>query len=248
MSDQNNNNCACGCSEDDSAPLSPSNVQGLSSLAYRIGTHGSFKKQMLDAIAGEDALSKLTTRYDDDLAIATLDAWATVLDVLTFYQERICNEGYLRTAIERLSVVYLAQHINFIPAPGLAAETYLAFSMNEAQGAPATAIVPEGTKVQSIPKQNQLPQIFETAEQIEAKVKWNKITLESKKLYTPKTGDNAIYLDGIQTKLQTGDKILFVSSDHDFNSSDKDWDFRTIVNVTTNADAGFTTLNLDLPI
>ena len=247
MSDQNNN-CACGCSDDKDIDISPSNVQGLTSLAYRIGTHSSFKKEMLDEIAADGALSKLTTRYDDDLAIATLDAWATVLDVLTFYQERICNEGYLRTSIERLSVVYLAQHINFIPAPGLAAETWLAFSMNEAQGAPATAIVPVGTKVQSIPKQNQLPQIFETAEQIEAKVKWNKITLESKKLYTPKTGDNAIYLDGVQTKLQTGDKILIVSSDHDFNSGDKDWDFRTIVNVSTNTDDGYTTLDLDIPI
>ena len=40
--------------------------------------------------------------------------------------------------------------------------------MNEAQGAPVKAIIPIGTKVQSIPEQDQLPQIFETDKEIEA--------------------------------------------------------------------------------
>ena len=45
--------------------------------------------------------ARLRTRDDDDFTIALLDAWATVADVLTFYQERIANESYLRTATER---------------------------------------------------------------------------------------------------------------------------------------------------
>ena len=40
-------------------------------------------------------LSRLATRSTGDPAIAILDAWALVADVLTFYQERIANEGYL---------------------------------------------------------------------------------------------------------------------------------------------------------
>ena len=43
-----------------------------------------------------------------DLAIAILDAWATVAYILTFYQERIANEGFLRTATERMSILELA--------------------------------------------------------------------------------------------------------------------------------------------
>src|SRR5207244_11594930 len=43
-------------------------------------------------------LAALRTRRRDDPAIALLDAWATVGDVLTFYSERIANEGFLRTA------------------------------------------------------------------------------------------------------------------------------------------------------
>ena len=48
-------------------------------------------------------LRNLKTRDPNDFAIALLDAWATVADVLTFYHERIANEGYLRTATERRS-------------------------------------------------------------------------------------------------------------------------------------------------
>ena len=51
--------------------------------------------------AGPSELPELTARDPDDPAIALLDAWATVADVVTFYQERIANEGFLRTATER---------------------------------------------------------------------------------------------------------------------------------------------------
>jgi len=46
-------------------------------------------------------------RDDSDPSIALLDAWAVVADVLTFYQERISNEGYLRTAQERTSLILM---------------------------------------------------------------------------------------------------------------------------------------------
>ena len=72
------------------------------------------------------AVGRATTRRcagsrpasDDDLAIALLDAWATVADVLTFYQERIANEGFLRTATERRSVLELARAIGYELEPG----------------------------------------------------------------------------------------------------------------------------------
>lgn len=43
-------------------------------------------------------------RDDSDPSIALLDAWAVVADVLTFYQERISNEGNLSTGQERISI------------------------------------------------------------------------------------------------------------------------------------------------
>ena len=43
---------------------------------------------------------RLKTRDADDFSIALLDASAVMLDILTFYQERLANESYLRTATQ----------------------------------------------------------------------------------------------------------------------------------------------------
>ena len=79
------------------------NRPGLDAIAYRVGTHASFLATMEVSLSSIDPLRALRTRLPDDPAIAVLDGWATVADVLTFYQERIANEGYLQTATERRS-------------------------------------------------------------------------------------------------------------------------------------------------
>lgn len=78
----------CGCCEGITklTPRDLANPPGLSALAYRVGTHGSFKRTMLAGLAGPDGIPALTTRADEDPAIALLDATAVMLDVLTFYQ------------------------------------------------------------------------------------------------------------------------------------------------------------------
>ena len=88
---------------------------------------------MLARLSAADvpALRDLTTRSGGDFTIALLDAWAAVADVLTFYQERIANEAYLRTATERRSLVELANLIGYVPRPGVAASAYLAFTLDD---------------------------------------------------------------------------------------------------------------------
>src|SRR5258708_6404719 len=134
----------CGCCEGISAetPGRIDNRPGLSAIAYRVGTHAQFKETLQTRLSGsgQPALSGLTTRDNDDFSIALLDAWATVGDVLTFYQERIANEAYLRTATERLSVLELARLIDYQLRPGVAANTYLAFTLEDAPGALGQAI------------------------------------------------------------------------------------------------------------
>ena len=63
--------------------------------------------------------------------MALLDSWATVGDVITFYQERIANELFLSTAKERRSVLELARLIGYELKPGLAASVLLAFRLDE---------------------------------------------------------------------------------------------------------------------
>src|SRR5215510_14095331 len=103
----------CGCCEgtDVLTPAVIFNRPGLDVIIYRAGVHGSFLETMKARLSSSDfpKLTGLTTRDSSDASIALLDAWATVADVLTFYQERIANEGYLRTATERRSILELAK-------------------------------------------------------------------------------------------------------------------------------------------
>src|SRR5690349_17902088 len=142
----------CGCCEGISAetPLAVTNRPGLSAIVYRAGNQAEFKETLIARLSASNqpALRNLTTRYDDDFSIALLDAWATVGDVLTFYQERIANESYLRTATERLSVLELARLIGYVLRPGVAATVFLALDLDKGY---EIEIPPHAIKAQSIP-------------------------------------------------------------------------------------------------
>lgn len=204
----------CGCCEGIKSltPASLENYPGLSALAYRVGTHGSFKKTMISALSKKPEMGKLTTRDDNDPAVALLDAWAVVLDVLSFYQERIVNEGYLRTATERRSLLELARHISYQLRPGVAASTYLAFTMESAPGSPLQAKLSPGTRAQSIPGQDELPQVFETIEEIEAKVAWNTIKPRMTQPQDILISMDCIILKGTATDLKKGDMVLIIEN------------------------------------
>src|SRR5207244_2356818 len=124
-------------------PATVANRPGLTAIAYRVGTHWQFKQSMLAALfdSAFPALQQLKTRDDDDFCIALLDAVATMSDVLTFYQERIANESYLRTATERQSLLQLARLIGYELRPGVAASAFLAFTIETALGAPHEATI-----------------------------------------------------------------------------------------------------------
>jgi len=223
----------CGCCEGIAAetPLTVFNRPGLSAIVYRAGNHAQFKDTLISRLSGlnEPALRKLTTRDDDDYSIALLDAWATVGDVLTFYQERIANESYLRTATERLSVLQLARLINYQLRPGVAASAYLAFTLEDSPGALGQAqavgtsaqISPEklppiligsGTKVQSIPGPGEQAQTFETVEEVEARVTWNAIKPRLTQPQTISTKMMTVFFKGRSTNLKIGDRLLLVDA------------------------------------
>jgi hypothetical protein len=145
------------------------NRPGLTTIVFRVGTYSSFRLSMLQRIAGTQALSDLKTRSDDDYAITLLDMWATVANVLTFYQERIANESYLRTARQRDSILRMARMLDYHLRPGIAATTFLAFTLDQN----SSVKIPVGLRVQSVPAENEQPQIFETLESILADSRFN---------------------------------------------------------------------------
>lgn len=217
----------CGCCEGTKplTPVSTANRPGLSALRYRIGTHGSFMQTMkaslsshvLDAPpvgAGQTAppptrpLAGLRLRDGSDPSIALLDAWATVADVLSFYQERIANEGYLRTATEMRSMFELSRLVGFQPRPGVASSVYLAYTIDA--NTTQEIVVPQGSRAQTVPAQDELPQSFETSLDLKARAAWNRLGLRQTEPQQWKDieGGSLLYLAGTQTRLKAGDPLL----------------------------------------
>jgi hypothetical protein len=161
-------------------------------------------------------LRKLTVRTVDDPSIALLDAWALVGDVLTFYQERVANEGYLRTALERRSVLELARLVGYELRPGVASSVYLAFTIDKGYDIE----LPAGTKAQSVPiAPGELPQTFETADKLRARDQWNvlKPRTTQPQVLTGVKETGLLYLKGRATGLKPNDPIqLTEGRSHEF--------------------------------
>ena len=256
----------CGCCEgiEQITPITISNRPGLSTLVYRIGTHATFLDTMLARLCNQiipigelgpllppDAdpdtpvypLQALTTRSTGDPSIALLDAWAVVADVFTFYQERIANEGYLRTATHRRSILELARLVGYKLGPGVASSTYLAYTLQDGYN----TLIPAGSRAQNIPAAGQLPQSFETSEDLQARAAWSNlqprmsipeyITQLGSNFININTADGAVYLVGTSTNLKPHDPVLFV-----FGPGDGQQVFAHVQEVTPNAAEKYTSV------
>jgi predicted phage baseplate assembly protein len=209
MSDPSADTALCGACAGvtSTAPAEVANRPGLPAIAYRIGTHAGFLQTMLARLA-TDGPTGLATREPDDFTIALLDAWATVGDVLTFYQERIANEHYWHTATERRSLIELARLVGYQLRPGVAASAYLAFAVEPAPGAPVTVVLPAGVRVQSVPGPGEVPQTFETVEQIEARTAWNLLRPKRTEPALPAVGATTVLLAGVGLNIRPDDGML----------------------------------------
>ena len=220
----------CGCCEDQAqlTPLDTANRPVLPALVYRVGTHATFLETMKARLSSlyidlprdefdehgkrvvdrRYPLSRLSTRANDDPAIALLDSWATVGAVITFYQERIANEGYLKTAIERRSVLELARLVGYALRPGVSASVFLSYTIDANNREPV--IIEAGSRAQSVPDPGELPQTFETGDALEARAAWNNLKPRPTRPQTKDsiTGGARIYLQGISTNLKPNDPLL----------------------------------------
>jgi hypothetical protein len=239
----------CGCCEGIAAktPLALSNRPGLTQLRYRMGAHADFLGSMIARLSSKDypALAGLTTRDADDPSIALLDAWAVVADVLTFYQERIANEGYLVSATERRSILELARLVGYTLHPGVAASVFVAYTLDDKFEEEAT--IPAGSLSQSIPAPGELPQSFETSEDLKARALWNNLKprrsrpqIESaiRNVDAQGTAQPRIWFKGVTTNLKPNDPLLI-----DFGRGGTPEFFR-VRQVTTDSDADRTLVNL----
>lgn len=119
-----------------------------------------------------------STLSGSDLTYGLLDAWAVVADVLSFYQERIAQEGYLLTATEDFSVQELVRTVGVTPLPAVSARVDLCFTVSDKPGAPESLTLPAGLAVQSVPSSpGEKPQLFETSAPLLTRAEWSAMAL-----------------------------------------------------------------------
>src|SRR5262245_11621043 len=147
----------CPCDEFKS-PGKPEIAAGLPALPRQLAGFVEYRLAMLRDIPLHPALSQWRARAGDDLGIMLLEMWAYALDILAFYDERIANETYLRTAVLRPSLRKLVELIGYQPRPALAASVVLGAI------ADGNRIVklPPGTGFRSDAFDGEPPQVFET--------------------------------------------------------------------------------------
>lgn len=237
MNDLPITDCGCCTGIDTETPARIDNPPGLAAIRYRTGDYSQFRESLLARLSSSElpALARLTTRDEVDFTIALCESAATMIDVLTFYQERIANENYLRTATERGSVLELARLIGYTPLPGVAASSHLAFTLQESPGAPTQAAepvtIPAGTRVQSVPGPGEQAQTFETIEPVDSRVEWNAIPVQTAKPWPPQVGDRDLWLEGVANQIQVGDVLLLLGEDRKERSDSDQWAIRLLTSV-----------------
>jgi hypothetical protein len=150
----------CPC--DGAMIKAPVNLPGLSHIAYRVGTYVDFRRAVLTPLPGEQALSVggapvWRTDGAGDLATMFAEWFGYIADVIAFYNERIANQDYLRTADLPESVAHLVAILGYRPRPAIGATGVLAALVTAGQ----SAVLPKGLQFQSKPTPGQAPQIFE---------------------------------------------------------------------------------------
>ncbi|HEU0236993.1 MAG TPA: baseplate J/gp47 family protein [Candidatus Limnocylindrales bacterium] len=238
-------------------PAIISNRPSLRAIEYRVGTYATFRRTMLRQISrwrrtaepspgvplatpeAPRPLANWTTRSADDFGIAFLEMWAYLADILTFYQERIANEAFLRTAVQRQSTTLLVSLIGYRPGPGRAAVAQLAFETER----DATVELPAGLLVQSVPGQGEKPQKFETVADLTAYASLNELrprTLASQDL--PRGATRAV-LAGTGHDISPGDWVAIAGDERRNDPGSERWDVRRVAAVQEDDDAGTTTVS-----
>jgi hypothetical protein len=207
------------------------NTPGRPSVSRRVGTSGEFAARMTAEISRQPALQALTTRRTDDPAIALVDAWSAVLDVLSFYSDRVANEAYLRTVLDPRSLIELALTVGYVPGRGRASAAWLAFTLEDAPGAPTEVPIPAGTKVASLPAPGEVPQNYETTEDVEARPAWNAVRAVTRVPRVPGVAALGAYVEGSRTDLAVGDAVLVVGREREADGLSSVWAFRRLAVV-----------------
>ena len=236
-------NCPCDIPQD---PQVVGNPPGLASITDRVDDFTGFRRALLRPLPGEQALG-LWSPAAGDLGLQFLEWWAYVADVLTFYNERIANNTYLRTAQFPDSIAGLVALLGYVPAPGLAATGQIgAIRTTTYPGEPL--VIPAGMQLSSTATPGVPAQTFEAAEasfpgpsDVVATRPPDPDLRVTSSASSTNVGPASVLLAGKVTGTKAGDKLLLVAKD--WAGNDNNWAAVTVEAVSPETDPGTGAVN-----
>jgi predicted phage baseplate assembly protein len=163
-------------------------------------TRDAIVARCLDAL--RTGLPDLAVDNPDDPAVALVGAWATVVDTLDFYRDRIAAEGYVATAVDDRSALELGRAVGAGPVPAAGASVLLSFTADQVP----EVVVAAGTAVHSIPAQDETTQVFETDAELRVRPERNSVPLRQRRPQRPSGTTNSLRVR--ETTLRAGDHVL----------------------------------------
>jgi hypothetical protein len=228
--------CPCEGSQD---PQVVSNPPNLPVISYRVDDFAGFRRALLRPGPDETALLGWQPAADD-LGLQVLEWWAYLADILTFYNERIANESYLRTAQQPASVAGLVALLGYQPRPAIAATGQLA-ALRRA-GRPTEALaVPAGTQFASTPTPGVPAQTFESgpASSFGGATDAPAVLVPPADLLTSAATEaspdaQSVLLAGTVSGIKPGDELLLLASS--WVGGDDNWAWVTVLTVAPQPD------------
>ncbi len=218
------------------------NPPGQSQVSYRKGDFTSFRRALLRPGKGEKAIGAWRPP-PGDLGLQVLEWWAYLGDILGFYDERIANESYLRTATRPASVANLVALLGYQPAPGIAATGYVA-AMRSVAHPDEPLVIPAGMRLSSVATPGVAAQTFEAdAAATFTGVSSVPVTLPpGDTLTTGQTGrPQSVLVAGQVSGVRPGDRLVL--AEKGFAGTDDNWSLVTVGSLTPEPDPGTGAIN-----
>lgn len=147
--------CAC-----DFTPFPPCDAipPGLPQLPRQVLGFPQYRENLLSTAATRPEFLGWAARAVDDLGVLLLESWAYVLDIVQFYDRRIAEESYIRTARDPASLRRLVGLLGYRPRPAVSSSAIVAAIADGHD--PVT--IPAGTQLRSKASPGVPAQLFES--------------------------------------------------------------------------------------
>jgi hypothetical protein len=247
MSSETTSPCPCAQAQD---PQVVSNPPGLPQISYRVDDFTGFRRALLRNLPHEQSIGPWRPA-PGDLGLQVLEWWAYLADVLTFYDERIANESYLRTAQRPGNLANLVALLGYQPAPAIAATGSVAALRTEGSTADPL-VIPAGMRLSSVATPGIPSQTFEVGAAASFTGPSSvPVTLPPDTTLQLANGTpSGVLLAGPVSGIEVGDRLVLVEKDfaeklleQNLAGKDDHWSLVTVTALTPTPDPGTGAVN-----